>query len=474
MKRFLSLTIALLIVSGTFAQQDFTCELNAQKSIDIPVTLMGPQAVQLSLAVNYQPDKQLILLKMSANYRREYVKQKKNQYTHLWFPMTLGEVQYKDLNSAFMSHFKQRYYDSRVVLGTQIRDQINSKPTDFIRPALQCTNGDLGNRAKEDIMFSLEENNVVELMISVSNIDEPVILKMYNVIPLRYQFDNFLQSNKYYLKYISDSITITFNLPEDDCAGQHAIIEKYKELNQNMKSDMGQLGTLLKKNSNNKEVARKQVELFYKYKNDLYGINDATTCDNLLKEFGVFRKNFETMCKGIITPDSLQQIFNELDTIFCRAGEESNRYHRQNCKDWKKKAEKYNDLELDEEVYSVYPGAKDTVDMIKNRITQINGIVCRGSGGNGVSVKPTPTPTPTPTKKVKCQFDEDRMLKVLRDINRLWTANLKGEKNKNEFDKIKRETDNYLNGLSESCKENNKEVIESYRNAVKTYLNEYK
>ena len=140
----------------------------------------------------------------------------------------------------------------------------------------------------------------------------------------------------------------------------------------------------------------------------------------------------------------------------------------------KQKAEKFKDLELDEEVYSVSSGAKDTVVMIKNRLTMIDKIECRGSGGNNVSVRPKPTPTPTPTKKVKCQFDEARMAKVLREINRLWTANLKGEKNKNEFDEIKRKTDNYLDSLSESCKENNKEVIESYREAVKNYLNDYK
>lgn len=487
MKRFLSLTIALFILSGVFAQQDFTYDLNAQEPQNIALTLLGStpycQAVPLSLKVTFQPDKELVTVEMRANYRDKYVMppKKKDQYTHLWFPMTIKEVQYKDVD--FSGHFKQYYGDSKAVLETSMRAQIkNSQDKDLIRPAFQCNNGQLRGKhdevlKDEDMMLSLQKDDYITLKIQVLRSNEPVVIKVNNVIPLRAQNDYpQLYGNKYFLKYISNSFTITFNLPEDECAGQREHIEKYKKLNRELKNEYKKLRTSQVNNRSDKdkkEITRNQMHLFYQYKNAYDSIYD-TDCDQLRKEFEDFSDSYNKIVEGIITPDSLHRIFNELETLYDSARTESNLYHGQKCKDLKQKAEKFKDLELDEEVYSVSSGAKDTVVMIKNRLTMIDKIECRGSGGNNVSVRPKPTPTPTPTKKVKCQFDEARMAKVLREINRLWTANLKGEKNKNEFDEIKRKTDNYLDSLSESCKENNKEVIESYREAVKNYLNDYK
>lgn len=67
------------------------------------------------------------------------------------------------------------------------------------------------------------------------------------------------------------------------------------------------------------------------------------------------------------------------------------------------------------------------------------------------------------------------MKKAMRDINRLWSDNyLNGVKNRGEFDRIRTDTDNYLKSLPESCKGDNKRVIDSYNSAIQKYLENYK
>ena len=210
--------------------------------------------------------------------------------------------------------------------------------------------------------------------------------------------------------------------------------------------------------------------MYYNYRDVRRNLRE-TKCDKLRQEFEVFRRNYDNISEGLVTIDSLEKIFEELDDLYDEANRENNYGHGRKCNELKQKAAKFNSLDLDESAYMDFSEAFDMVLMIKDRIEVIGNLPCRGGGGTSVVVS---TPS-VPSNRGRCQFDVERMKKAMRDINRLWSDNyLNGVKNRGEFDRIRTDTDNYLKSLPESCKGDNKRVIDSYNSAIQKYLENYK
>lgn len=486
MKRFLTSVIAFFILSGALAQQNssLSYKLDLRESITVPVILRGPtqscQSVPLLLDVSYQPVEEIVKVEVrydngnNAN-RIKPVKmtsaEKKSQITYLLFPISWNEVPYK--NMGLKSYFKDNY-SSKVVFEPPMREQIAySESTDIIRPAFQFLNGELLNSKNEDIMFSLSAGKKIVMEVKVSDLDKPVVLKINNVIPLRTKSEYSLQSNKFYLKYISNPLAITFNLPDDPCAKQYTLIEEYKEWNKKLNKDLGDMYSF-DPQRDKAAIVRKKFQILNAYKEVRRGIT-ATNCDNLQKEYSIFQKNYDKIGEGLITADSLQKIFDELDELYDNAFLASNNYDGKSCNRWKQAAEKFNALALDEEAYEDSPEEYDLVSMINERLFMINNLECRGSSHPYV-VTPTPTP-PRDTRNTRCNVDTKKILKAADDINNLVTKYWKEKKKDDQaFSRIVHETDDYLNSLPESCKNNDKykPAIDQYQKMKNLYLKRVK
>lgn len=474
MKRFLSLIIAFFILSGVLAQRNvpLNCNLDIHETKTVSVVLEGPylscQSIPLKLNVSYQPAEELVTVEVKCDNDNEakYVKspRKKDRITHLWFPIKWNDIQYKYMG--FKRYFKDDF-SSKVVLENPMREQIaNCKSSDYIRPAFQFINGDLQNPMKEDIFFAIHGERKIVMKVKVSDLDKPMVMKINNVIPLRAKSEYSMESNKFFLKYISNSYTITFNLPEDKCARQYSLIAQYQNWNKQLSDDIDAMFDL---GYNKTGIIRAKLLMLDKYMEARRGIS-ATKCEKLRQEFEAFKQNYDNLDEGLITRDSLQIIFEELNAPYDQANTDNNYGNGKACKELKKKAEKYYGLELDEAAYKDFPGAYDTVGMINSLIEMIDYMVCKGGGSRVVVNTP-----PVSSSRVRCQFDEARMKNAMREINNLQSRNyLNGEQNRTQFDRIKNETDNYLKNLSESCKLDNKGVIDSYYESISTYLKFYK
>lgn len=477
MKRFLSLTIALFILSGVSAQQNtLTYQLDMQDPITVPVMLSGPDpsclTVPFLLNVTYEPVEEMITVevKYDKDKNDQYVKppKKKDQITHLWFPLKWHDVQYKFVG---YKRYFQDNFSSKVVQEPPMREQIaNSGSSDLIRPAFQFINGELQNPMNEDIMLTVQGGRKIVMKVHVSDIDNPVVMKINNVIPLRAKYEYSMESNKFFLKYISNSCSITFYLPEDDCAKLYEYIEQYKQWNKELNDELSAMFKL-DPQKDKTEIIRRKLLMYYNYKDVRRNLRE-TKCDMLRQEFDAFRRNYDDyISKGLITLDSLERIQDELDDLLDSAYTENNLGHCKKCNELKRKAEKFNTLELDEHAYNDISEAYDYVGRINERIKDMNNLKCCGGGGGQVVVS---TP-PVSSNRGRCQFDVERMKKAMRDINRLWSDNyLNGVKNRGEFDRIRTDTDNYLKSLPESCKGDNKRVIDSYNSAIQKYLENYK
>lgn len=473
MKRFLSLTIALFILSGVFAQQNkLTYKLDMQDPITVPVMLSGPDpsclSVPLLMNVTYNPVEQQVTVevKYDNDKNAQYVKlpKKKDQITHLWFPLSWNDVQYK-----FMGYkrYFQDNFSSKVVLEPPMRGQIaNSGSSDLIRPAFQFINGELQNPMNEDIMLTVQGGRKIVMKVKVSDIDNPVVMKINNVIPFRAKSEFSMESNKFFLKYISNSCTITFNLPEDDCAKQYEDIEQYKKWNKELNDELSVMYKL-DPQKDKTEIIRRKTLMYYNYRDVRRNLSE-TKCDKLRQEFEVFRRNYDNISEGLVTIDSLEKIFEELDDLYDEANRENNYGHGRKCNELKQKAAKFNSLDLDESAYMDFSEAFDMVLMIKDRIEVIGNLPCRGGGGTSVVVS-TPATTPRSTR---CNVDIEKIRKATDEINDM-VSKYRTEKKKDEltYARIVKDTDSYLQSLSESCKNDNKykSFIEDYQKVKYLY-----
>jgi hypothetical protein len=457
-----------------FAQQNtLTYQLDMQDPIPVPVVLSGPDpsclSVPLLLNVTYEPVEKMITVevKYDNDKNAQYVKlpKKKDQITHLWFPLSWNDVQYK-----FMGYkrYFQDNFSSKVVQEPPMREQIaNSGSSDLIRPAFQFINGELQNPMNEDIMLTVQGGRKIVMKIKVSDLDKPVVMTINNVIPLRAKYEYSMESNKFFLKYISNSCSITFNLPEDDCAKLYEYIEQYKQWNKELNDELSAMFKL-DPQKDKTEIIRRKLLMYYNYKDVRRNLRE-TKCDKLRQEFDAFRRNYDDyISKGLITIDSLEKIFEELDDLYDEANRENNYGHGKKCNELKQKAAKFNVLGLDESAYMDFSEAFDMVLMIKDRINVINGLPCRGGGGSSVVVE---TQTHTP-RVSRCNVDIEKIRKATDEINTM-VSKYRTEKKKDEraYTRIVKDADDYLQSLSESCKNDNKykNFIEDYQKAKNLY-----
>lgn len=474
MKRLLLVLVAIFALSGAFAQKEVPLSyvLNPQTEIAFPVYLRGPastcQPVKLELKAAYQPEYDMITVKIRPEYEKPMLK--KEQYTHLWFPMSWGATQYNQLK--FDEHFRSNYR-SKVSLGGAIKDQITvNQTTDTLKPAFQCLHGEFVNQKDLDVMLSLKENKTIVLKIKAQDNKQPVVLKINNVIPLRARFNFPMIFNKAFLQYISNSYTITLRLPEGGCYGLNETISQYKKWNDELKVDYQNLLDYLINNGTSQAernaALRKRLEILSKYEPARKGITEVE-CEELLREYATFHEYYNKVAKGVISGDSIQKMIAQMDELIDNISIAKNKGDGKTCLKYKTEAQKFNEVGIDASVYEEFPDMKKLAKLFTSRLETLNTITCPNSGRKVV--------TGDGGGGGGCNIDVEKIKAATREINELLNK-YRVSKNKNEqkYYSIVKETDAYLKTFSDACKKNKKykTIIHQYQDAKQTYQNAVK
>lgn len=474
MKRFVLVLIAVFALLGAFAQKEIPLSytLNPEKAVSFPLYLRGPstacQPILLNFDATYFPDDDLI--NVTIHYKYEKPLLRKNQYTHLWFPMSINETTFGEFS--FEDHFK-RNFRSAVALNEPIRAQVRVSQTgDLFQPAFQCIHGQLMNQKDLDVMVSLNEGKVIVLKIKVLDNNKPVILKLNNVVPLRARFNFPMIFNKSKLDYISNNYAITLRLPEGGCYGLTEVVSQYKRWNDELKTDYENLLNYLIDNrlsqTNKNEELRKRLQILSKYEPARKGLREVD-CEELRREFTTFRTFYNKVADGVISADSIQHLINKLDELIDGMSIARNTGNGKTCKALKDQASQYTSLQLDESVYGEFPEMLGLVQRFNERVRMINSIKCPGGGSGGGGGGGG--------NSGRCNIDPEKIKSATTKINDLLNAYRKNKtKNEQTFNSIVRETDNYLKGFSDACKNNKKyqTIIYQYQEAKKAYQNAVK
>jgi hypothetical protein len=355
----------------------------------------------------------------------------------------------------------------------QIANSKNGENLIF-KPIFEVDNGELMNSITKNTL-SLQGDEF-ELKIKVLDLNTPVKLTINNVIPIRAEKEGSLQSNKLFLKYISNSSTIIFNIPEDKCARKYTLIKQYEDTNRVMRKELRNL--LNTKDAIDQEFIREQWQLIYKYEKTRERIDTTIECKELREQFNTFIKNYNEILDATpFTPDSLFRMIGELKSIYDSLVDGSD-IPFSTCQELQDKAKAIiAGLELDEKVFNNLreAHARDLVHQFNKLKATIDSFICIKEidtipGYIDFEEEPDLLPPPKPrpnTSRCDCHVITDAM----RKINGLWNENeLGGKRRKARYDVIVRDTDKYLRTLSTSCQQGAcKTAIYQYKKAQEEY-----
>lgn len=472
MKRFLTTVIAFLTLSCVFAQHSVDLELQGTKTV--PIILSGPDLsypVLLSLEASYLPEKEVVKVVLKSDNNNDDMTRiapsSKDQVTHLLFLFNWNGFHYDEVS--FESYFK-KIYKSSAVLETLMKEQTNNRNNSgkSFRPAFEVDNGKIENGIEKDSIFSLKDGNLA-LEIKVLDLGNPVALTINNVIPLRAKNVEMLNNNKYYLKFISDGCTVSFNIPE--CAKQYDLIRKYDTLNSEMSGEVKRLKEYVSVNRGDiNRIVQRQWPLIYRYDTIREEINALDTeCEKLFEQFADFNDYYNQIIGvNALTPGLFQNMIDSLD-LFQQLLQTAN--DRISCKEWKDEAVRYMaDKELDEEAFDQSSAAYDMVirfNKLKKYIEEFNCPVEVVDVFVPVDEEPVEASKPAPNI-TKCNCE--KIIKAKNDIHRLYLIYKTSKtKKRSEYISIVKQAEDDWKSMSESCRKKCQKVYDDYKGWKDTY-----
>lgn len=471
MKKYLLIFFSIFSLNAVFAQNDVVLSyaVEPEKTQYIPVILRGPsndcQSVPLMLEATYDPQQDIINVVVRSRYERPM--KKKDWLTHLWCPSSLNGKQFND--QMLRDHFKNNYR-SKLDMTTDMKSQI--KDGFAPKPAFECVNGLLLNEKESDVMMALSGDKVIVLKIRITNATVPTILKINNVIPIKAKYDFPQFFNKVALQYISNNFSISLRLPESNCFGQHDMISKYRQWNEELTKDYQKLlDYQIEKrdpSGSSKEVVLRKMELLGKYETARKGIVE-TDCGELEQEYATFHRYYNKIGEGIVTADSLQRMIAQMDALIDDISIAKNTGNGKACRKYKENAAKFNEVSFDENQYKEFPELKSLAKRFVDRRKMLNDLKCSGGSGTGGGTGGG--------GGSHCNIDQERIKSATMKINNLLNEyRVKKVKNEQTFYSIVRETDSYLKEFSDACKNNKKyqTVIQQYQDAKRAYQNAVK
>ena len=135
------------------------------------------------------------------------------------------------------------------------------------------------------------------------------------------------------------------------------------------------------------------------------------------------------------------------------------------CRKFKENAAKFNSVVFDESLYIDFPELKSLAKRFIERRELLNNFKCPGEGGGGGG------------SGSQCHIDTEKIKAATMKINKLLNEyRLKKVKNEQTFYGVVKETDSYLKGIPDACKNSKKyqTIIQQYRDAKKAYQNAVK
>ena len=485
-RRFFTSVIILSIFSGMFAQQSVDLDLKGSKNVRI--SLGGPAQtvpVNLLLNVTYQPEEEIIKIVLKGGESQDGSrisstnKKTKEQITHLLFLFDWNGFTYHDV--PFKKDFKEKY-NSSVVLETPMKEQIDLKSDNgekTFRPTFEIDNGKIEKRIENDFIVSLEKG-ILALQIKVLDLGKPVTLTINNVIPFRAEKEWSLYSNKFFLKYISNSTTITFNIPEDKCAKQYDRIHHYETLNSEMSGEVKRLKEYVSANNDDiNRIVQRQWPLIIKYEKTRKDIDATVTeCERLSEQFADFNDNYSQII-GVndFTPDSLERVISKLYSFRYLL---LNSSVGTNCEELKDQAAEYiADVVDHEEAINSLPEAQNLVRVFNQLKKDIDSIGCPVEViDTVVPVVEEPVAAPKPAQKKaqsRCSDAAEKFDKAARRIDSLIDVRrAHSVDNSSEFNSIVKKMDSYWNGLDESCKKQCSAKYDIYEKMKSSYKRQFK
>lgn len=467
MRKLLLIIVSVFCLNAIYAQNDvvLSYSVEPEKTQHIPVILRGPsndcQNVPLVLEATYDSQQDIITVVMRSRYERPL--KKKDRLTHLWCPSSMRGNQ---LNDQMLTDYFKKSYRSKLSMTADMKSQLSNGFTP--KPTFECVNGWLLNQTESDVMLNLAPDRVLVLKIKITNGSIPTILKINNVIPIKAKYDFPQFFNKVDLQYISNNFSISLRLPSSNCFGQHEMINKYRQWNESLTNDYQKLlDYKIEKrdpSGTSKDVVLKQLELLNKYETARKGIVESE-CEELTQEYTTFYRYYYKIGEGIVTADSFQRMITQMDALIDDISIARNTGNGRACRKFKENAAKFNSVVFDESLYIDFPELKSLAKRFIERRELLNNFKCPGEGGGGGG------------SGSQCHIDTERIKAATMKINKLLNEyRLKKVKNEQTFYGVVKETDSYLKGIPDACKNSKKyqTIIQQYRDAKKAYQNAVK
>lgn len=429
--------------------------LEPGKPQQIPVVLQGPDyecyPIKLMLEASYVQKNDMVSVTIHSQFER--IGKPWQRYTHLWCPIfSKGDFVYYMVLDKYIFREQNCYLVKGMKLMSQVRAA--GKESFKFENAFQCTNGELSMPWDSDVMFPLSDEQPLTLNIKVKDINAPVQLTLHNLVAAKRKtiFQNWRKIVS--LKYITGDATVSFVIPESNCFGMQEQIQRYRKLNEELQKDYQELVSFMKSNTSTsgvcKECNARRMMVLEKYSSAKQNIK-KTQCRELAMEYDDFNKFYSWLGDGIVTPDSLRKMITKMDELIDDLALAKNSGNSKKCKQLKEISKKYSSVKLDEGMFSEMPEMKSLVKEFTERLTILENLRC----GPGPETQPG-----------TCHIDTDKIKKATSKINKLLNDYMARKvRNEKEFVVIVKETDEYLDKFSESCKKNKK-----YRSAIEQYL----
>lgn len=430
--------------------------LNPQQSRDTNFTLKGPDEqcseIPIRISAIYQQEDGIIEFTVFPLYTGI-------TQTHLWFPLFFSGEDF--INNISIDQYFRRRYDAKIKLNKSFKRQIEDvdKKTFHLDKAIQCVNGQFTDNWNSDIILSLSSNQPLKLHIKVLNENQPVTIKLQNIVPLKAKKDFTYSHNKIRLAYIAKEITISYLIPANDCFGLQDQITQYKQLTHNLKKNYLNINQTSQQND---EI--EFLKLYLKYRDASRKITE-TSCEELAHEYNEFSKYFQWVEDKIITPDSIDILVNEMTALVEELAIAVNTNNGKRCKQLLPLVRKYDNVNLNKNTYNdvsdpnVMAVHQKVLDFLELKKT-LNEFKSPGNSGYTAENRPVSS----------CSVSIQKIVEANAKINNLFNEYLKKKtKNREQFSKIVQEADSELRNMSSSCKKNNKTIIQQYADAKKAY-----
>lgn len=450
--------LVLFFAGSAFAQKggEYSCVLDPSMPCELPIVLQGPDNKNPGAPIVVRASYQLSdgTITMSVNLQED----QGHPYTHLWFPLVYQANSISPVSVA-------KYFKLGKGIKVAQKPQFKKVSNQLLSPSgsVSCANGDVVDTWSSDFFLPLKGDKDFTVHVAVKNPRQPITVTLRNIVPLTAD-PTFTKATLY---YIADDISITFQVPSEECLGKMALVAQYERENKELAAGFAEWNN---KWGHEKRVSGQNdlLRLYLKYYHLRHPSGEDLKCSELKSGFGDFYKTYSMIeSEMVITLDSLNTLIAHTETLIDTLRKAFNYKHTEECKQLKKQAQYYLGITLDKNTYNA-PEDKEVM-VVHNKVlefidkqAQLKRFVDK----------------PCPVIDNFCDVGISKVVEATSDINDLANQIRKQGVDENAFRDIeqrfidiKSATNEMLSKMTTSCKnkKDNKEKIENYNKAVKLF-----